>query len=194
MNFEVRRAVEKDLILAPSIVEEINYWARFRTTGVVGRTAAYIEDKIKEGKAFIAFSPTGEWVGFCYLEVWEHRRYVANSGLIIKPEYRKSGLAKKLKEVSFRFTRKTYPQAKIFSLTSKPSVMQINLALGYKSVSPQYLFEDSDFVNGCRDVVDYPDMTAKHKNDGNCFLMLFDPLAETQNKMLFDASPGVLMV
>lgn len=51
-----------------------------------------------EGKAVIAFTSDGEWVGFCYIETWSHGQYVANSGLIVAPNFRKSGVAKQIKQ------------------------------------------------------------------------------------------------
>ena len=55
--------------------------AQARGTGIARRTPEYIEMKINEGKAVIAVTKDGEWVGFCYIETWEGE-YVANSGLI----------------------------------------------------------------------------------------------------------------
>ena len=41
------------------------------------------QQKMREGKAVIAFNQDGIWAGFCYIETWSHGEYVANSGLIV---------------------------------------------------------------------------------------------------------------
>ena len=55
--------------------------AMARGTGIAKRSPEYIEQKIDEGKAVIAVTNDGKWVGFCYIETWSHGEYVANSGL-----------------------------------------------------------------------------------------------------------------
>ena len=49
---------------------------------------------------------------FCYIESWGHGKFVANSGLIVHPDYRKQGLAKKIKAVVFEHSRTKFPNAK----------------------------------------------------------------------------------
>jgi hypothetical protein len=65
-----------------------------------------------EGKAVIALHKNGTWAGFCYIETWSHGDFVANSGLIVNPEFRKVGLAKAIKENIFELSRSKYPEAK----------------------------------------------------------------------------------
>ncbi|KAF5308679.1 hypothetical protein FQR65_LT18014 [Abscondita terminalis] len=85
---------------------------------------------MQEGKAVIAFSDDGLWAGFCYIETWTGE-FVANSGLIVNPRYRKFGLARDIKHAIFSLSRKKYPEAKIFGLTTGLAVMKINSELGY---------------------------------------------------------------
>ena len=92
--------------------------AKARGTGIAQRSPEYIEQKIDEGKAVIAITGLNEWVGFCYIETWSHGEYVANSGLIVAPAYRKSGVAKQIKKRIFELSRQKYPEAKIFGLTT----------------------------------------------------------------------------
>ena len=89
--------------------------AKARGTGIAKRSPEYICQKIDEGKAVIAVTARGDWVGFCYIETWEGE-YVANSGLIVAPAYRKSGVAKAIKHKVFQLSREKYPDAKIFGL------------------------------------------------------------------------------
>jgi hypothetical protein len=51
-------------------------------------------------------------VGFCYIETWSHGEYVANSGLIVAPAFRKSGVAKSIKQHIFNLSRKNTPKPK----------------------------------------------------------------------------------
>ncbi|MCH5717762.1 hypothetical protein [Niabella hibiscisoli] len=69
--------------------------AKARGTGIAKRSPDYIEKKIDEGKAVIALTKGGDWVGFCYIETWSHNEYVANSGLIVSLTFVKAALLKK---------------------------------------------------------------------------------------------------
>lgn len=176
MVFNVRKANVKDLSLAKEIVHEIAESAKTRSTGITDRTPRYIKEKIMEGKAVIAYTKKGNWAGFCYLEVWDHQKYVANSGLIVRSEYRNEGLARQLKEFSFNLSRQNYPEAKIFGLTTSSKVMKINNDLGYTQVSYSELMEDEYFWRGCKKTgVNYPILITKHKNNYWCKTMVYKP-------------------
>ena len=111
------------------ICDEMENSAKLRGTGIAKRTPEYIQKKMQEGKAVIAFSDDGLWAGFCYIETWTGE-FVANSGLIVNPRYRKFGLARDIKHAIFSLSRKKYPEAKIFGLTTGLAVMKINSELG----------------------------------------------------------------
>lgn len=64
---------------------------------------------MEEGKAVFAVTTDGTWVGFCYIEAWGHDTFVANSGLIVAPDFRKTGVAKQIKHHIFDLSRKKYP-------------------------------------------------------------------------------------
>ena len=83
-----------------------------RGTGIAKRSPEYIKDKMREGKAVIAFNQDGIWAGFCYIETWSHGEYVANSGFIVAPAFRKGGLARAIKKKIFELSRKKYPEVK----------------------------------------------------------------------------------
>ena len=69
-SFIIRPATEKDITFAETITTEMEESAKARGTGIAKRTAAYLEEKINEGKAVMAFSSEGEWAGFCYIETY----------------------------------------------------------------------------------------------------------------------------
>ena len=134
-NIVIRVATAADKIYAKTITDEMEASAAARGTGIAKRNPEYIEKKIDEGKAVIALTGLNEWVGFCYIETWSHGEYVANSGLIVAPAFRKSGVAKSIKQHIFNLSRKKYPEAKIFGLTTGLAVMKINSDLGYEPVT-----------------------------------------------------------
>src|SRR6202012_5086646 len=134
-HFEILIADKSHQDFAQIIVDEMESSAKARGTGIAKRSLDYIKDKMREGKAVIAFTEDGIWAGFCYIETWSHGEYVANSGLIVSPNFRKSGLAKAIKQRVFQLSRSKYPNAKIFGLTTGLAVMKINSELGYEPVT-----------------------------------------------------------
>jgi hypothetical protein len=175
LNFIIRKAVPADHIYATTITAEMEASAKARGTGIAKRSPDYIVEKIEEGKAVIALTPTGDWVGFCYIETWGHGEYVANSGLIVAPAYRKSGAAKAIKQEVFNLSRTKYPDAKIFGLTTGLAVMKINSDLGYEPVTYSELTQDDAFWAGCKSCVNYEILMSKDRKNCMCTAMLYDP-------------------
>jgi len=157
------------------ICDEMADSARARGTGIARRSPQYIIEKMREGKAVIAFDTTGVWAGFCYVESWSHGQYVANSGLIVAPPFRKFGLAKLIKQRIFELSRELYPYAKIFGLTTGLAVMKINSDLGYEPVTYSELTQDDAFWAGCQSCINYDILLKKERKNCLCTAMLFDP-------------------
>lgn len=171
----IRVATPDDAHYAETITTEMEESAKARGTGIAKRSPEYIRQKMNEGKAVIAVTKTGTWVGFCYIEAWEHEKYVANSGLIVAPAFRKSGVATDIKRRVFNLSREKYPHAKIFGLTTGLAVMKINSDLGYEPVTYSELTTDEEFWKGCRSCVNYDILMAKERKNCFCTAMLFDP-------------------
>ncbi|MDB5202672.1 MAG: hypothetical protein JWQ27_2081 [Ferruginibacter sp.] len=171
----IRAAVDADLPYASIITDEMEASARARGTGIAKRSPDYVAKKMLEGKAVIALTEEGQWVGFCYIEAWGHDSFVANSGLIVSPEFRKSGVAKKIKEKIFQLSREKYPHAKIFGLTTGLAVMKINSDLGYEPVTYSELTDDEQFWAGCKSCVNYDILMSKDRKNCMCTAMLYDP-------------------
>lgn len=165
----------EDILHATTITDEMEASAKARGTGIAKRTPEYIIDKINEGKAVIAVTDRGEWVGFCYIETWSHGQYVANSGLIVAPAYRKSGVAKAIKKKIFDLSREKYPDSKIFGLTTGLAVMKINSDLGYEPVTYSELTQDEAFWAGCKSCPNYEILMSKERKNCFCTAMLYDP-------------------
>ena len=154
MNLVIAVANEAHLPYAETICSLINQAARECKTGIAKRKPEYIRHKISEGKAVLALDGK-ELAGFCYIESWDNKKYVANSGLIVHPNYRKSGLAKDIKQRTFELSQELYPQARIFGITTSLAVMKINSQLGYQPVTFSELTKDEAFWNGCKGCVNY---------------------------------------
>ena len=160
---------------AQIICDEMASSAQARGTGIARRTPEYVQQKMREGKAVIAFTKDGIWAGFCYIETWSGTSYVANSGLIVAPEFRKSGLARQIKRKIFDLSRQKYPESKIFGLTTGLAVMKINSELGYEPVTYSELTQDENFWAGCKSCVNYDILMSKDRKNCLCTAMLYDP-------------------
>ncbi|HEX2606424.1 MAG TPA: GNAT family N-acetyltransferase [Flavisolibacter sp.] len=173
-NIIIRVATPEDEVYAKTITDEMEASAKARGTGIAKRSPEYLVQKMQEGKAVIATTQEGTWVGFCYIETWEGE-YVANSGLIVSPDFRKSGVAKSIKERVFQLSREKYPEAKIFGLTTGLAVMKINSDLGYEPVTYSELTQDEKFWAGCKSCVNYDILMSKERKNCLCTAMLYDP-------------------
>ncbi|MGZ3883653.1 MAG: GNAT family N-acetyltransferase, partial [Bacteroidia bacterium] len=109
------------------------------------------------------------------IETWSHGEYVANSGLIVAPQFRKGGLAKEIKLRIFELSRKKFPEAKIFGLTTGLAVMKINSDLGYEPVTYSELTKDEAFWKGCASCVNFQILQSKDRKNCLCTAMLYDP-------------------
>lgn len=181
-NIIVRVATHLDAHYAKRITDEMETSAKARGTGIAKRTPEYVAGKMLEDKAVIAVTATGQWVGFCYIEAWQHGEFVANSGLIVAPEFRKSGVAKLIKKKIFELSREKYPNAKIFGLTTGLAVMKINSELGYEPVTYSELTNDEEFWAGCKSCVNFDILTSKGRKNCMCTAMLFDPKDQAEPK------------
>lgn len=180
-DFIIEVATPANCTYANTITHEMEESAKARGTGIAKRSPEYIIKKIEEGKAVIALHKDGTWAGFCYIETWGHGKFVANSGLIVNPVFRKVGLAKAIKYKVFALSRSKYPDSKIFGLTTGSAVMKINSELGYEPVVYSDLTDDEDFWKGCQSCVNYPILMMKERKNCMCTAMLYDPAEKAKN-------------
>ncbi len=174
-------ANEKHLKYVETILNTIAEAAKIRGTGIARRSPEYITQKINEGKAIIALNDK-EFAGFCYIETWGNKTFVANSGLIVVDKFRGSGLARRIKRKAFELSRQRYPKAKIFGLTTGLAVMKINSELGYKPVTFSELTIDEAFWKGCESCVNYDILQRTNRRHCLCTGMLYDPEKEEKDK------------
>jgi hypothetical protein len=176
-NITVQVADESHITYVDTILSTIEAAAKVRGTGIAKRSPEYVKLKIKEGKAIIALDGD-EFAGFCYIESWGNKKFVANSGLIVVDKFRGHGLAKRIKKKAFDLSRTRYPDAKIFGLTTGLAVMKINSELGYKPVTFSELTDDESFWKGCQSCVNYDILQRTNRKHCLCTGMLFDPNEE----------------
>jgi hypothetical protein len=190
MDFKVLVASIAHVGYAEEICHLMEESAKVRGTGIAKRNPEYVQNKMLEGKAVIAL--LGDQVaGFCYIESWGDKKFVANSGLIVKPDFRKSGLARLIKKKAFELSRKKFPDAKIFGITTSLAVMKINTELGYKPVTFSELTDDDAFWKGCQSCVNYDILQRNNRRMCLCTAMLFDP-AKEERKFDFNTKFNVL--
>ena len=173
----VEVADERHISYVPEILKTIEDATKVRGTGIAKRKPEYVEQKIREGKAIIALC-NDEFAGFCYIESWDHGQFVANSGLIVKPEFRGHGLAKRIKKTAFDLSRLRFPKAKLFGLTTGLAVMKINTELGYVPVTFSELTTDPVFWKGCESCINYDVLSRNGNVRCLCTGMLYDPLRQ----------------
>ena len=159
---------------AQVICDTIAESAKVRGTGIAKRSPEYIIQRLKNGNAIIALDGD-RFAGFCYIEVWGHQKYVANSGLIVHPDYRNQGLAKRIKKAIFDLSREKFPEAKIFGITTGLAVMKMNYELGYKPVTFSELTDDPEFWKGCQTCKNFDILTRTEQKMCLCTGMLYDP-------------------
>lgn len=173
-NIKVVVADESHIKYVDTILQTIAEAAKVRGTGIAKRSPEYVATKMREAKAVIALD--GErFAGFSYIETWGNKHYVTTSGLIVHPNYRGLGLAKRIKDMTFTLARLRWPHAKIFSLTSGSAVMKMNTQLGYHPVTFNDLTSDEAFWRGCEGCINKDVLHRTNRKYCICTAMLFDP-------------------
>ena len=117
---------------------------------------------------------------------FQNKKFVANSGLVIDPQFRGQGLAKAVKRKAFELSMEKFPNAKLFGLTTSLAVMKINSELGYQPVTFSELTDDEKFWEGCQSCVNYDILSRTNKKHCLCTGMLYNPKEPAgQKKLLF---------
>ena len=181
----IKLAEQEDHVHAKTISSLYEDSSKERGTGIALRTPDYIIEKIKQRKAVIAFVQN-ELAGFCYIETFSNGTYVSNSGLIVTAKFRGLGIGKQIKAKIFELARDTYPNAKVFGITTSSVVMKINSDLGYQPVSFQQLTNDEEFWKGCNSCPNYDILIRNEKHLCLCTGMLAPSKNESMKYDLSD--------
>jgi len=154
------------------ICDTISKSAKEKEVNIAIRTPVFIANKIKEGNAVVALDK-GDFMGFCYLDLWQNNTYVVHSGLIVAPNHRNLGVAKQLKIKLFQHSKEKYPNAKVFGITTSSSIVKINRKLGYQLVSYCELTTDKGFWDGCKTCDNYNTLISNDYKKCYCTGMLY---------------------
>jgi hypothetical protein len=163
-NIQITIASEAHLVYVDQIEQALLHASQQKGTGIAVRNSEYLTEKIMQGKSVVAYSDSGEWAGFCYIESWGHNKYVANSGLV--------------KKRALELSTKLFPGAKLFGLTTSLAVMKINNGLGYRPVTFSELTDDDQFWKGCETCPYYDILVRTKRDDCLCTAMIMDPAEE----------------
>lgn len=187
MNVEIYIANSSYVGYAEEICELIYVSAQARGTGIAKRSPEYVAEKISSGRAVVALDGD-KLVGFSYIETFSHKRFVANSGLIVHPDYRGQGLAKRIKRSIFDLSRKLYPDANIFSITTGLAVMKMNSELGFKPVTYSELTDDKEFWKGCQTCRNFDILQRNDYKMCLCTALLYDPVTTKKEEPILNSS------
>ena len=177
MNVNIYVADESHAVYADEICELVYVSAQERGTGIAKRSPEYVKEKMRDHKAVIAIAEDGSFAGFSYIETWSHTKFVANSGL-----------AKRIKQEIFNLSRKMFPYAKIFSITTGLAVMKINSQLGFRPVPFSELTDDDEFWRGCKGCKNYDILERNSRKMCLCTGLLYDPAEHKKDEKTDDSS------
>ena len=163
------------------VLETINRAAKVRGTGIAKRSPDYVKQKMIEGKAVLALYHE-QFAGFSYIECWSNKKFVANSGLIVNPDFRNLGLAKRIKRRIFDLSRVMFPESKIFSLTTGEAVRKITSELGFRPATFPMLTDDEAFWRGCESCVNFDILQRNGRRMCLCTGLLYDPAEHKDDK------------
>lgn len=174
-------AGENEFVYINEILNCIADATKIRGTGIARRSYEYIEKVMRDHKAVVA-TYEGRFVGFSYIESWDHKLFVTNSGLIVHPDFRGNGIASLIKRRIFELARERYPQAKVFSLTTGAAVLKMNSDLGFKPVTFEVLTTDKAFWQACESCVNYDVLQRNGGEKCICTALLYDPMQHLNDK------------
>ena len=173
-NFSVLVASEQHIPYIKDILSAIEAAAKVPGNSIVMRDPTYLATKMREGKAVIALCDDGAFAGFCYLESWQNDLFVANSGMIVKPEFRGHGLASRIKRLIVEESLRMFPNAKVFGITKSPAVIKMSKKLGFKEVQYDQITSDPKFWKGCDTCRHYSELLKKQGSACQCTALLLE--------------------
>lgn len=107
-----------------------------------------------EGIAVIALDEEEVVVGFCYYHLWNDRM-VTHSALVVRPDVRRRGIGRQMKDVLHGMVERDVPGAVEISRTTCPVVVHMNERIGLEQCPLDQLTSDPAFwrecEHGCKD-------------------------------------------
>ena len=175
-DFIITIPTKEQISFSKKIASLLKEAATEKSRGLNIMKSDYIAEKISSGNSIIA-TKDGKLAGFCYLRRRNKEGYVSIAGIVIMPEFRKSGLSALIIAKAFELARTKYPKAKIFSLTTSPTFMRIKSELGYKPITYSKLSTSDEFWNACSNCRNFSILKKNNYARCLCSAMLFNPFS-----------------
>ena len=173
-EFQIVVAQEEHIPFIPDILDAIYEASLVPGNSIVMRDPDYLASKMREGKAVIALC-NNAFAGFCYIESWQNGEFVANSGLIVKPEFRGQGLASRIKAKIVEVCQHMFPRANLFGITKSATVIRMNERLGFQQVPYTDITNDPAFWKGCDTCRHYEELLQNEGKNCRCIALLLRP-------------------
>jgi N-acetylglutamate synthase-like GNAT family acetyltransferase len=169
----------QDASLVSTVSDLLLNCSKEANTVVIPRSDQFLEEVIKTGHGVLArVLATDEIVGFGYLETWSDADVVTHGGVVVHPQWRYRGLAKRIKQLLLEASRSLYPTKAIVSITVHPAIMKINSQLGYIPERFEQLTTEERFWNRCSTCTYYDTLERFRRRQCFCLGMALRPAAE----------------
>jgi N-acetylglutamate synthase-like GNAT family acetyltransferase len=155
-QWQVQIATAYHVVYVSLIAEMITEANQEPGVALVLRTQEYIAAAMKQGHAAIALNGLGDVVGFCLIKLWDNGKFISNSGLVVKKEYREHGVGTAIIQKLYQLCVQQYPASTLFSLTDSPMVIKTRTAMGFGEVPYSDITQDPQFWQGCTTCPHYP--------------------------------------
>jgi len=173
-DFELLVAGEDHLRFSSQISDLIKRAAEQEASGMIKQTSEQITDRILAGRAVIAIR-NNDIAGFCYIQEWSKRKFIAIVGLVVREEYLGFGLVSEIKRFAFNLARELYPISTLINLTTNPVLMNVDSDLGFKPVIYADLPLDEGFWHPCNGCENVDILKRTMYQQCLCTAMLFNP-------------------
>lgn len=190
MTLKIRVANDNDITYTFIITKMIEEASIIRRTGIARRDPEYINKKILDGNAVVAFF-NGKIAGFSYIESFPDE-FIANSGMIVFPLYRNKGLARLIKKFILKLSSYKFPRYKILGITTNPFVYKMNINLGFKNKMFSNLTLSHNFWNGCSSCRNYHILLKNNRKTCQCVGYMYEPKHLLRNQKVVLAYSGGL--
>jgi GNAT superfamily N-acetyltransferase len=150
---------------------------------VAGRSAEYVAAALKEKRAVVVVR--GELlVGFATAHAWQSEQYVSHSAMVVAPEFRGRGLARRMKALLIETSRRRWPNAAILSLTLSTQVERLNKSFGFEPVPYCDLTTDPEFWAGCEGCMHHAHLKRNQQQDCHCWSGLLLPAGRARDRIV----------
>jgi GNAT superfamily N-acetyltransferase len=163
----------RDLLLAANVAGAI----------ITVRSEDYLREAIRDRRAVVVL--LGErLIGFATAHPWDGERFVSHSAMVIAPEWRGRGIARRMKALLIDLSRARWPAASILSLTLSEQVERLNKSFGFEAVPYCDLTKDPEFWKGCETCIHFPHLKRNQQQDCHCWSGLLPPAGAKRNRVI----------